>query len=337
MIPPGRSTPSRNRRSGSLAAVTDRLERLINLVIALRETRVPLPAATIRERVAGYGHGDREAFRRMFERDKADLRGLGVPVDTAPIDAWGDQVGYRIDPRNYDLPELHLGPDELTALALAVDATGLGDQAAVGLRKLEVDAGDPQSGRAPGGRAAAFAVTLDAPHRDALLAAQLSRTAVAFRYRPAKGRLADRTVDPHGLVHRRGRWYLVGRDHARDDRRAFRLDRIEGAPRTVGEAGAFTTPAAVGVDDVVPAAPPGAPETATVAATTDVAWQVARRSRGAGSPEGDWTVYEVPVGDPDAFVAWVLEHGPDVVVRAPVTLRAQVMAALEHLVDGQPE
>lgn len=314
--------------------MTARLERLINLVIALRETRLPLTASEIRRRVAGYGQDDPEAFRRMFERDKADLRGLGVPIETAPVDRWEDTVGYRIDPLRYELPETSLEPAELAALAVALHATKLADAAGPGLRKLEVDAGEPGVGAvAPG---PALGVDLQAPHRDRLIAAQVTRTTVRFTYRPLESPAQERTVDPHALVHRRGRWYLVGRDHARSDRRAFRLDRIVGPVHTVGEPGAFTAPADdIGVDDVVPAPAPGAPESAEVIAAPSVAWQVARRARGVGRPAPDgWTAYTVSVGDPDHFVAWVLELGPELVVRRPDVLRARVVSELRRAAGG---
>ncbi|MPZ74537.1 MAG: WYL domain-containing protein, partial [Nitriliruptorales bacterium] len=238
--------------------MTDRLERLINLVIALRETRRPMTAAEIRQRVAGYGQSDQEAFRRMFERDKADLRDLGVPVDTATLEPYDDRPGYRIDPRRYNLPDVSLAPDELAALALAVQATGLHDEGEAALLKLEVASGEPTGGRRsadPG-----LGVSLEAPHRETLVAAQVSRTVVTFAYRPPGRSAEQRVVDPHAMVHRRGRWYLVGHDHARDGRRAYRLDRIEGAVKTTGGSGAFPEPdAEVSVDDVVPAPAAGGP------------------------------------------------------------------------------
>lgn len=315
--------------------MTDRLERLINLVIALRETRRPMTAAEVRERVAGYGQPDQQAFRRMFERDKADLRTLGVPVETAPLDRWDDRVGYRIDPRRYDLPEIHLAADELAALAVAVQATGMQDAAGAGLLKLQVDAGEPAGGRAPGD--SRLGVALDAPHRETLVAAQLARQAVRFEYRPLARDAAVRNVDPHALVHRRGRWYLVGHDHDRGGRRAFRLDRVQGAVRTVGEPAAFEPPGdEVGVDDVVPAPPPGSPQTAEVLAAPGVAWQVARRARGGGQEAGDgWTRFSVSVGDPDDFVFWALEFGPELVVVGPPELREAVVARLSRLI-GEP-
>jgi predicted DNA-binding transcriptional regulator YafY len=312
--------------------MADRLERLVNLVIALRETRTPLLAADIRERVAGYGQPDPEAFRRMFERDKADLRALGVPIETAPMDRLADdRLGYRIDPKAYDLPELELAPEELIALAIAVDATGLTDAAAGGLRKLEVDAGAPGLTR----RTRSRGVVLGAapPNLDVLAEAQLTRTTVRFGYRSAAGEQSERTVDPHALVNRRGSWYLVGHDHDRDAPRAFRLDRVQGRARTVGGSGAFEPPLGpVDVDAVVPRGQQGAPEVAVVEAAPDLAWVVARSARGAGeAASGGWVRYTVPVGDPDTFVGWVLGHAPKLVVLEPELLRERVIAALRAL------
>ncbi|MGH8900858.1 MAG: helix-turn-helix transcriptional regulator [Egibacteraceae bacterium] len=312
----------------------DRLERLINLVIALRETRRPLSAAEIRARVAGYGQPDPEAFRRMFERDKADLREMGVPVETVPLGRFDDRLGYRIDPLRYDLPELRLEPAELAALVIAVQATGLADEAGTGLLKLAVDAGDLDAARPHG--EVPVEVALDAPYRAVLMEAQLVRHVVRFAYAPPGRAPTRRTVDPHALVHRRGRWYLVGQDHDRGARRAFRLDRIAGTVKLVGEPGAFEPPAGdISVDDVVPPPPEGAPENAEVLAAADIAWLVARRARGGGVEErSGWTTFTVPVGDPEQFVGWVLGFGPDLEVRSPPELRAEVVKRLTWLAKG---
>src|SRR3712207_7294903 len=68
-----------------------RAERLVNLVIALLGTRQFLTAARIRATVPGYEPDDGteradEAFKRMFERDKAELREIGVPLETGRTD-----------------------------------------------------------------------------------------------------------------------------------------------------------------------------------------------------------------------------------------------------------
>lgn len=315
----------------------DRLERLINLVIALRETRRPMPAEEIRERVAGYGQSDLAAFRRMFERDKSDLRTLGVPISTVPLGRWDNRTGYRIDAAAYDLPPVRLSPAELTALALALQATGLVDVAGAGLRKLEVDAAlDPavalEEGRGYPGRTGepegrALGVALDAPHRAELMEAQWTRTPVRFSYEPIGRAPQERTVDPYALVHRRGFWYLIGHDHDREGRRAFRLDRMVSAARPAGQPGSFTLPEdEISVEDVIPPVP--GPERAEVLAAPAVAWQVAGRALGGGrpAPDGDRTAFTLAVTDPDIFVAWALEFGPDLEVVAPAELRDRVKA-----------
>lgn len=301
--------------------MSQRLERLINLVIALRDARVPMTADEIRSRVAGYGQDEKAAFRRMFERDKADLRSLGVPIRTVEDDGFGVE-GYTIAAEDYELPPIALEADELAALALALHAVG--EPTHSGLRKLEVDAPhpDPDELVPP-----PVSVALGSPHRDALLAAQLARRRVTFSYRPP-GRLAEvRTVDPAGLVHRSGNWYVVGHDADRDARRAFRLDRIIGDVTETGEAAPVDP--GVRVEDVLPDTEP---VSARIAATADAEWLVARRADGPGRPGDDGrSVYEVGARDADELIGWVLRLGPEVEVLAPAELRARVAAACGRL------
>lgn len=303
----------------------ERLERLLNLVIALRETRRPMTADEIRSSVAGYGQPDHEAFRRMFERDKADLRALGVPVETVPIDRWDDRTGYRIDPSRYDLPPIELSPAEVTALGVAVAVTGLGAVAGPGLQRLAVAAGTSTN---PQG-APPVEVDLAVPLLPTLLAAQASRTTVRFTY-GAPGRPPSvRTVDPHAVVHRRGRWYLVGADHDRGERRSFRLDRVHGSVDTVSGPDAFPEPAEpVDVADVVPV--PRAPiAVATLLVAPTRAFEVARRAQDPGEPQPDgWTRFTVPYAADDEVIALALELGPDGELVAPPELRAVVVARL---------
>ena len=311
----------------------DRLERLINLVIALRETRRPLTADEIRRRVAGYGQDEYESFRRMFERDKADLRALGVPVETVLSDMADDVEGYRVDPRAYDLPPITFPDDELAALGLAVQATGLAEEAVTGLRKLEIGRTDHDAAvevealRSP--RSMELSLALDDPDRSRLAEAQLTRTRVRFAYRKSDGTVEDRRVEPHGMVYRRGRWYVVGRDVDRDAVRSFRLDRIASRVRTSGRAGAYEIPERhVEVQDVVPDISVDT-VTATLAASDEVAWHVARRARGEGRRLDDGRIAYDVVAPADALVGWVLEEGPDVELIAPGELRVRIRAVLD--------
>lgn len=315
--------------------MVDRLERLVNLVIALRETRRPLTIAQVNERVAGYEGERDESWRRMFERDKADLRHLGVPVRTEKLDRFDDTLGYRIEPDDYDLPSVALTPAELTALALAVQLTGLSDDAAPALDKLAVDAGLAGQQRAV--QRLPLELGIDAPNRTVLTEALLARRRVTFGYRKGSDVAAAptrRRVEPHALLHHRGRWYLRGFDTDRRADRTFRLDRIDGVVRATGDPGVVAVPSTPpDPRDVIPGAL-GDPVDATVWATADAAWAVARRSRGAGQPadrEG-WRAFTVRVTDPEAFVGWLVELGPDVELVGPADLRARLVAHLRAVV-----
>ena len=127
-------------------------ERLLNLVIALLATRRFLSVQEIRLAVPGYGQGAEETFRRMFERDKEELRELGVPLETGShAAAHDDELGYRIARRDYELPDIALEPDEAAALGLAARLWQSGRLAgATGSALLKLRAAGVDPPEAPG-------------------------------------------------------------------------------------------------------------------------------------------------------------------------------------------
>ncbi|MFN8051248.1 MAG: WYL domain-containing protein [Acidimicrobiales bacterium] len=216
--------------------MSSKLERLLNLTALLLNTERPLKVDQIGQLMEGYPP-DPASFRRTFERDKDDLREMGIPVEVVNTDP-GDQtaLGYRILPEKYYLPDPGLDPDELAALKLAMGAVRLdGIAAGETLRKLGAssDADAPELASVP-----------TPPEIGEIHAAIAAHRLVEFTYH---GEL--RTVEPHRLDYQRGRWYLSGFDRLRDDRRSFRIDRIEGG-LTSGDDGAFEPPGPV-------EAPPG--------------------------------------------------------------------------------
>jgi proteasome accessory factor B len=195
-----------------------KLERLLKLTALLLETPRPLAASEIRERLGMYPE-DGDAFRRSFERDKVDLREMGVPIDVADVPGVVPAVeGYRIPKDRYYLRDPELTTDELAALRLAASLVRLeGLSAREGLLKL--------GGLVGGEDDDALGVGVSAvPGADVapLFAAIAAQTPVRFTYRGV-----ERTVDPYRLDFQRGRWYLGGFDHVRDEERVFRLDRFE--------------------------------------------------------------------------------------------------------------
>lgn len=203
----------------------DRRERLLNLLALLLESRAGLRRDEITANpTLGYPPSA-VASRRAFERDKATLRAMGVPIRDVGGDA---ETRYRVDPNEYYLPDLGLTDAELAALHVAVTAVGLGSTAGEGaLMKL-------------GGLTGAGAVPVaDLPLSEVLVPlfdASRRRAVVHFSYR---GRL--RTLEPWGLTSKFGNWYVVGFDHDADDMRVYRADRIEDDIEA-GQPGAFTVP-----------------------------------------------------------------------------------------------
>lgn len=222
-------------------AAADKFERMMNLLAALLDAPRPLSAEQIQDRVAGYST-DKEAFRRTFERDKDELRDLGVPIQLAAIPGtFPEQQGYKVDRQRYELPELDLEPDEIAALRLALQTVRVGDpdahenESTAALWRLGgVDDGsivDVDDGLA--------AIPAD-PRQAVILDAMRERRVCRFTY-PSEEGSALRTVEPWRVGYRRGHWYLTGYDSDREAQRQFRLDRILGEIVVDGP-GTFTGP-----------------------------------------------------------------------------------------------
>jgi proteasome accessory factor B len=304
--------------------VSVKVERLVNLTIALLETRRPLTFADIKQRTRYYGQDDAESARRMFERDKDDLRRLGVPIETATVGYGGDD-GYRIPRRAYELPDVALTPEEVAALALAVRLTGA--ESSLALAKLAARAPDPADlGVDPRTR-----VEVAPRPVDAVADAVVARAPIRFRYRPVHGATAERTVDPYAVVQRRGAWYLVGRDHDRNALRAFRLDRFDGDARIVGTPGGYDPPDGLDLAEVV-AGPDADDVEAELAVAPTARWTV--ESRGAtdtGREHRGRAVLRLPSVDPVRDLPWLLGLSAEVELLGPPELRDRVVAALQRL------
>ncbi|MDA3041078.1 MAG: WYL domain-containing protein [Actinomycetota bacterium] len=207
-----------------------KLERLLNLTAVLLDTRRPLAADEIRHQVEGYPDSD-VAFHRAFERDKDDLRTMGIPLRVARVPGVDPPLdGYRIPANEYYLPDPGLSHDELAALRLAaitVQIEGLGEPGAgrEALWKLGGEQADGLAGGVAAGGGASGGSVASVPADPALVplfSAITERRRVTFAYRSEL-----RTVDPWRLSFQRGRWYLSGFDHLRSSERNYRIDRIE--------------------------------------------------------------------------------------------------------------
>lgn len=199
-----------------------KLERLLDLITVLLEAERPLTRHEIRDTLpAGAYATDDVAFRRTFERDKDELRALGVELLVAPAPDSDPPIdGYRIDRAAFGVDLPALDPEESTSLALAAAVVRIDpDRPGTPIWLL----GDHDVGTA-GGPNLAGADVPGGPDVRVLMRAVTERRVVFFGYRGE-----ERAVEPHRLVFTKGRWQLTGYDRLRGDVRQFRNDRIQGA------------------------------------------------------------------------------------------------------------
>lgn len=317
-----------------------RTERLLNLLLALLNTKVGLSRAVLREKVYHDSAENDAAFGRMFERDKADLKQFGFEIETLMDTGFGNDdpasTRYRIGKDSNRLPEVSLTPAESTVLLLAAqlwERAALGTAAVNAVRKLRAAGGfsdvEPPAGVQPRIKPAGQAF-------DDVVAAMHGRQAVSFGYLAGStGKEEVREVEPWGMGSRFGQWYLVGFDRKRGAKRFFRLSRITTAV-TVTSGSSFVPPADFDARKELDSLD----ELPVQDARLDVepGRLLALRKRAVGpigpSPSGGVVTsgrerLTVPFRDPDQFAEELASYGPHVLVEGPEELRAAVVRRLE--------
>lgn len=298
----------------------------MNLLIALLSTRRYLTRAELRGIVEGYRGSSDSAFERQFERDKEELRGLGIAIETGSNDAYfDDEEGYRVNRADFELPEVHFSAPELAALALAGQVwqdTVAADHTAQAFEALRAGGAAPDLDLVPTLRPQ---LVVAEPDFDVVYDAVLHRREIEFGY---AGR--PRRLQPWALLQRRGRWYVFGFDPERHAERFFKLTRFTAPAASVGREAAFTVP-----DDAMARAgalEPGADATAVVALRDGAAhgFQAAEPVAFDGEVPAGFTAHRVQGIHDRAILDEAVAAGPDAVVLSPPTLRAQAIERLRE-------
>lgn len=308
-------------------------ERLINLTIALLATKRYLTKSEIFRTIEGY-EGSAESKERMFERDKDDLRRIGIVIDVRGIDpGFEDEPGYRIHPNTYSLNLGELNGTEVALLSLAAEAwrgAALGESAQSALVKL---------------RSLGIASDFDAlPNLSPKLNVRSSnflpltraiadRITITFKYLSAQLQEETRTANPFGLGSRHGNWYLVAYDIDRSDTRTFRLDRIVNQVELVSKSGAFDTELDFNVLEFLDS---------TLFEKREVAEVSIRLGRGHAlrgdaliiSSDDEFDLCQISYSDESRFIDSILWHADDVIVHSPVGVRNKVVERLQALVSA---
>ena len=307
-------------------------ERMLNLLALLSVRAQPITLKQIRRELAGQYSDDYDAARAQFERDKGDLRDLGIPIDTVVL--GGEQAGetaYRVNRNNYELSDTNFTKDEIEALQIAAATVRLGAQESeLALWKLGAERVNPRLGP----RAT---IGFSDPHLDVILDAIAKRVPLTFHY---KGE--QRTVDSYGMLARKGFWYLVGFDHLRKAQRVFRVDRIDGDVK-MGKSQSYKMPKGLDIVKAVPndrkmmAAGDYEHPTAQVRVDSSLVRNVMREfgREAIVSEEADGSaVFEVPCSNSYAFRLWLFAMVDKAEVIAPQDVREMVVRWLDDLAES---
>jgi len=312
-----------------VAKKIDAAERMLNLLALLVDRTQPVTLKHIRAELVGQYSDKDEAARAQFERDKAELRKMGIPIDMVTLGgAQAGESAYAVQRTNYELADLDITEEEMAALQLAVATVHLaaqeGEQALWKLGAERVD--DSLLGR--------VTVPFQDPNLARVMAAIVARAPLTYRY---KGE--ERTVDPYGMLARRGYWYLIGWDHLRKAQRVFRVDRIEGDVVT-GKRNSFTMPRGIDLLRAVPterqmlAAGDYEHSHALVRVDASLVKQVVREF-GEGAIERHESdgaaVFNVPCSNLSAFRLWLFAMVDKAEVLEPAEVRDTVVAWLDDL------
>jgi len=311
--------------------VSRKSERLVNLTIALLGTKRWLTKAQIFVAVDGY-EGEPDAKERMFERDKDDLRHLGIEIEVGSFDPlFEDEAGYRIKPDSYRSDITEISARELSLINLAtsiwqgavLDSSAL--SALIKLKSLGIDSDlDAIPAIEP-------TIHISDENFAAIVDAIAERRTISFTYLSQELVQQQRVIEPYGAGTKGGYWYVAGQDLDRKDIRLFRLDRIDSEITRQGKVASYEIPADF---------------TMSVHLASPVKTGMARLKVRRGKAQkivavatmieaGDeWSVVEYPYLHQSELLADVLWHLDDVEIVEPQEARTAIISVLNQAVSA---
>lgn len=301
-------------------------ERLINLTLALLATKRHLTKSEIFKAVAGYS-GSPETMERMFERDKDELRSLGIEIEVKGIDPlFEDEQGYLIRSETFQLRDNEFSKEELLYLTMAANLwhdTALGSDSKAALLKIQSLSGPIESDavNTPALRDSESAALLSSAF-EAVDAEQL----IKFGY---KGK--DRTAQPFGLYTKDGFWYLVAREE--NEVKSFKLLRIEGKIVKEGKAGSFKKPPEFDLIKFLSNSRSEQEILAQVLVRKEQA-HVLRSKYSTKEIDDEWDLMLIPYIYEQEIIETILWYGTNVIVDSPASLRSEVISRLKVIANG---
>ena len=309
--------------------VSRKSERLVNLTIALLATRRYLTKSEIFRSIDGY-EGNDESKERMFERDKDDLRSLGIEIEVGGFDPiFNDEAGYRIKPESYALDLGEISGADIALLSLAANAwngqalNAIAHSALLKLKSIGIDSDiDAIPMLAPRMVSAGSELVT-------VVEAITTRSPITFTYIGQDLENQKRTLNPYALASRDGFWYFAGMDLDKGAIRTFRLDRVEGEIVVGKKNDSFEIPAGFDLfshlDEGISV------KLATLDIRKGKAFALRKKALSVVE-KGEWDQITIQYGDESTFIDSLLWHLDDVVVIEPSELRESVVKILSSMV-----
>jgi proteasome accessory factor B len=309
--------------------VSRKSERLVNLTIALLATRRYLTKSEIFRTIEGY-EGNDESKERMFERDKDDLRSLGIEIEVGGFDPiFNDEAGYRIKPESYALDLGEISGADISLLSLAANAwngqalNAIAHSALLKLKSIGIDSDiDAIPMLAPRMVSAGSELVT-------VVEAITTRSPITFTYIGQDLENQKRTLNPYALASRDGFWYFAGMDLDKGAIRTFRLDRVEGEIVVGKKSDSFEIPAGFDLfshlDEGISV------KLATLDIRKGKAFALRKKALSVVE-KGEWDQITIQYGDESTFIDSLLWHLDDVVVIEPSELRESVVKILSSMV-----
>ena len=308
-----------------------KIERLINLTIALLATKRYLTKSEIFNSVDGY-EGTPETKERMFERDKDDLRSLGIEIEVGSFDPlFNDEAGYKIKQEKYQFELGDISSTEVSLLSLAAEAwqeASFGDVAQKALLKLRSIGIASDEISIPG----SVQKLNDGGQDLSLITKAIAQSQLLiFSYLDSSMKTVTRKIVPIALSTRSGFWYLSGVDQDVQEMRTFRIDRIQG--QISATAGPTDFEAPLGFDSNT--ALSHSPTTEFAVIDVRVGKGTSLRALAISTKSlGEWDQIRVPIFNLDSLCSLILWHGLDAMVQEPTDLRDLVIEHLQALVSN---
>jgi len=305
---------------------SQKTERLINLTLALLASKRYLSKAEILRNIPGY-EGSPETKERMFERDKDDLRSLGIQIDVNNFDPlFEDEQGYLIKSDSFQFAENEFTKEELLLLTMAANlwhdsAVEIDSQNA--LLKIQSLSGPVENDMTT---TPTLRITEDWQLLVSIFTAVQNKQILEFSYRGKK-----RQVNPYGLYSSNGFWYLIAFEI--NVIKSFKLVRIEGEVDLIGEKDAFEKPDNFNVGNFLKEESNSVSLVSKLQVRKGAALSL-RNKFAVKDLDSEWDLMDIPYTNEQELLEMVLWHGTDLKLIEPAALRQLLVANLESYLNG---